>query len=311
MKPTSVATNKLSWGQKLAYGSGSLTNNLLPAALGVFMYFLVTGFGMDPFLAGLLGGIPRFFDALTDPIMGYITDNSRTGWGRRRPYIFVGAIVTGILFILLWQMSPENGQTFNFWYFLVMSLLYITGNTIFSTPFIGLGYEMSDDYNERTRLMGITNTIGQIAWMIVPWFWALISNPDYIFATQVEGVRKLSIVVAALCILTGIMPAIFCKEPPLPKETKDRPGVTLSGMWNVTKDASSFTICSMVTTRWPTTGSHGSGCPRSSALHRLGLPLCRLLSQPLWLFQSLPGWLPNGVRSRLSSFQRLYLSLVM
>ena len=69
MKPTSVATNKLSWGQKLAYGSGSLTNNLLPAALGVFMYFLVTGFGMDPFLAGLLGGIPRFFDALTDPIM--------------------------------------------------------------------------------------------------------------------------------------------------------------------------------------------------------------------------------------------------
>ena len=68
---------------------------------------------------------------------------------------------------------------------------------------------MSDDYNERTRLMGITNTIGQIAWMIVPWFWALISNPDYIFATQVEGVRKLSIVVAALSIVTGIMPAIL------------------------------------------------------------------------------------------------------
>ena len=211
MKKTTnlTSTGKLSWGQKLAYGSGSLTNNLLPAALGVFMFFLVTGFGMDPFLAGLLGGIPRFFDALTDPIMGYISDNTRTGWGRRRPYIFIGAIVTGILFILLWQMSPENGQPFNFWYFLVMSLLYITGNTIFSTPFIGLGYEMSDDYNERTRLMGITNTIGQVAWMIVPWFWALISNPDYIFATQVEGVRKLSIVVAALCILTGIMPAIF------------------------------------------------------------------------------------------------------
>lgn len=156
----SASARKLSWSQKMAYGSGSLTNNLLPAALGVFMYFLVTGFGMDPFLAGLLGGIPRLFDALTDPIMGYISDNTRTGWGRRRPYIFVGAIVTGILFILLWQMSPENGQTFNFWYFLVMSLLYITGNTIFSTPFIGLGYEMSDDYNERTRLMGITNTIG-------------------------------------------------------------------------------------------------------------------------------------------------------
>jgi GPH family glycoside/pentoside/hexuronide:cation symporter len=231
-----TSTRKLSIGQKLAYGSGSLTNNLLPAALGVFMFFLVTGYGMDPFLAGLLGGIPRFFDALTDPIMGYISDNSRTGWGRRRPYIFVGAVVTGILFILLWQMSPADGQTYNFWYFLVMSLLYITGNTIFSTPFIGLGYEMTDDYNERTKVMGIANIIGQTAWMIVPWFWALISNPDYIFATQVEGVRKLSIAVGALCIFTGVIPAIFCKEPPLPEEDSERPGVTLSGIWNVVKD---------------------------------------------------------------------------
>ena len=71
--PAGSPTNsRLSLGQKLAYGSGSLTNNLLPAALGVFMFFLVTGFGMDPFLARLLGGIPRFFDALTDPIMGYL-----------------------------------------------------------------------------------------------------------------------------------------------------------------------------------------------------------------------------------------------
>jgi len=236
MKNTETFTGRLSFGQKLAYGSGSLTNNLLPAALGVFMFFLVTGFGMDPFLAGLLGGIPRFYDAFTDPIMGYISDNTKSGWGRRRPYIFVGAIVTGILFILLWQMSPENGQTFNFWYFLVMSLLYITGNTIFSTPFIGLGYEMTDDYNERTRLMGITNSIGQVAWMIVPWFWALISNPDYIFATQVEGVRKLSIAVAALCIFTGIMPALFCKEVPQPEELENRPGITVAGLWNVVKD---------------------------------------------------------------------------
>lgn len=176
MKPVAVTTTRrLSMGQKIAYGSGSLTNNLLPAALAIFMFSSLRGLAWIRSLRACWESIPRFFDALTDPIMGYISDNTRTGWGRRRPYIFVGAIVTGILFILLWQMSPENGQTFNFWYFLVMSLLYITGNTIFSTPFIGLGYEMSDDYNERTRLMGITNTIGQIAWMIVPWFWALIS----------------------------------------------------------------------------------------------------------------------------------------
>ncbi|MFT5266569.1 MAG: GPH family glycoside/pentoside/hexuronide:cation symporter, partial [Polaribacter sp.] len=97
--------NKVPLGQKSAFGAGHLVLNLLPGALAVFMFFLVTAFGMDPFLAGLLGGLPRIFDAITDPIMGFITDNTKSKWGRRRPYIFVGAILSGILFALLFQMS--------------------------------------------------------------------------------------------------------------------------------------------------------------------------------------------------------------
>ena len=93
--------DKVPIGQKMAFGSGHLVLNLLPGALAVFMFFLVTAFGMDPFLAGLLGGLPRIFDALTDPIMGFISDNTKSRWGRRRPYIFVGAILSGILFALL------------------------------------------------------------------------------------------------------------------------------------------------------------------------------------------------------------------
>ncbi|MBN2481379.1 MAG: MFS transporter, partial [Bacteroidales bacterium] len=108
----------------------------MPGALGIFMFFLLTAFGMDPLLAGLLGGLPRLFDALTDPIMGFISDNTKSRWGRRRPYIFVGAIVSGLLFALLWQLDPENSQMYNFWYFLGFSLLYLIGNTIFATPLI-------------------------------------------------------------------------------------------------------------------------------------------------------------------------------
>ncbi len=197
--------------QKAAFGAGNLVNNLLPGSLGVFMFFLLTAFGMDPFLAGLLGGLPRFFDALTDPIMGYITDNTKSRFGRRRPYIFVGAILSGVLFAVLWQMNPENSQMYNFWYFLILSLVYIIGNTIYSAPLIGLGYEMTSDYNERTRLMGFSQTIGQVAWMIVPWFWVIIASPD-LFESQAIGVRKLSIVVGAICLILGLLPAIFCKE---------------------------------------------------------------------------------------------------
>ncbi|HMQ49974.1 MAG TPA: MFS transporter [Saprospiraceae bacterium] len=197
--------------QKAAFGAGHLVNNLLPGALGVFSFFLLTAFGMDPFLAGLLGGLPRIYDAISDPIMGYVSDNTKSKWGRRRPYIFIGAILSGILFALLWQLDADNSQQYNFWYFLLFSLIFLTGNTIFATPLIGLGYEMTFDYNERTRLMAFSQTIGQFAWMIVPWFWVLIANPD-LFATQAEGVRTLSIIVGGVCLVLGVLPAIFCKE---------------------------------------------------------------------------------------------------
>ena len=197
-------------GQKMAFGAGHLVLNLLPGALGIFMFFLLTAFGMDPFLAGLLGGLPRIFDALTDPIMGFISDNTKSRWGRRRPYIFVGAILSGIFFIVLWQLDPEDSVNYNFWYFLIMSMVFLIGNTMFATPLIGLGYEMTSDYNERTRIMAFSQTIGQIAWMIVPWFWVLIANPD-LFETQAIGVRRLSIIVGAVCLILGLLPAIFCK----------------------------------------------------------------------------------------------------
>lgn len=202
--------NKIPVMQKAAFGAGHLVNNLLPGALGVFSFFLLTAFGIDPALAGLLAAIPRFFDALSDPIMGFISDNTNSRWGRRRPYIFVGAILCGILFAVQWQMDAGNGATYNFWYFLIFSVLFIFSNTIYSTPLIGLGYEMTSDYKERTRLMGFSQVIGQIAWMIVPWFWVLIANEN-LYESQAHGVRELSMYVGFSCAALGLLPAIFCR----------------------------------------------------------------------------------------------------
>ncbi len=205
-----AAKDKVPILQKSAFGAGHLVLNLLPGSLAIFMFFLLTAFGMDPFLAGLLGGLPRIFDAITDPIMGFISDNTNSKYGRRRPYIFIGAILSGIFFIMLWQLDETNSQTYNFWYFLIMSMVFLIGNTMFATPLVGLGYEMTSDYNERTRLMAFSNTMGQIAWMIVPWFWVLIANPN-LFANQAIGVRQLSIIVGGICLVLGVLPAIFCR----------------------------------------------------------------------------------------------------
>ena len=202
---------KVPFQQKAAFGAGHFVLNLLPGVLGVYLQvFLLTAFGMDPVWAGLLGGLPRVFDALTDPLMGFISDNTTSKWGRRRPYIFSGAIISGILFILMWQLDENASQTFNFWYVMILQILFLVGNTMFATPLVGLGYEMTSDYNERTRLMSFANSMGQIAWIIVPWLYVIIPDTNT-FDNPAQGVRTMAVIVGVVCTVFGILPAIFCK----------------------------------------------------------------------------------------------------
>lgn len=202
---------KVPFQQKAAFGAGHFVLNLLPGVLGVYLQvFILTAFGMDPVWAGLLGGLPRVFDALTDPLMGFISDNTTSKWGRRRPYIFSGAIISGILFILMWQLDENASQTFNFWYVMILQTLFLVGNTMFATPLVGLGYEMTSDYNERTRLMSFANSMGQIAWIIVPWLYVIIPDTNT-FENPAQGVRTMAFIVGVVCTVFGILPSIFCK----------------------------------------------------------------------------------------------------
>lgn len=203
--------DRISIAQRLIYGLGGLINNLLAAASGGMMIVLNLGLGMNPALVGLLGSIPRFTDALTDPIMGYISDNTKSRWGRRRPYIFSGAIAVGIIFILLWQLPAGKSEMFYFWYFLIGSILFFAAYTVFATPWVALGYELTPDYHERTRLMGTQNFISQLAYVVSPWFLAIMTNETW-FADQIEGAAWLAIIIAVVTIAIGILPAIFLKE---------------------------------------------------------------------------------------------------
>ena len=160
--------DRIPLGQKIAFGMGMLGNQMFPAALAIFMVVLVRGLGMDPVLWGILFFLPRLVDAITDPVMGFISDNTRSRWGRRRPYIFIGSIITGLSYIAMWQIYPENSELFNFTYFLLLSIVFYVGLTVFATPYIAMGYETSNDYHERTRLMAVAQWIGQWAWVIVP-----------------------------------------------------------------------------------------------------------------------------------------------
>ena len=204
--------------EKIAFGFGMLANQMFPAALGIFIIVLIQDLGFAAIMWGVLQFTPRLFDAITDPIMGFISDNTKSKWGRRRQYVLIGGILMGISYIAMWQIYAENGLTYNFIYFLLWSLVFYLGLTIFSVPYVAMGYEMSDDFHERTQIMAIAQFIGQWAWVIAPWFWIILYDPEIYPKGADQGVRELSIWVAIACTLFAIAPAIFIKS----KSTIDR-----------------------------------------------------------------------------------------
>ena len=421
MSRQTAPEDRISFPHKVAYGIGGFVNNLLAQGIGNMMVVLTLALGMDFRAVGLLGGLPRFFDAVTDPLVGFISDKTRSRWGRRRPFLFVGAIAAGVIFALLWQMpaptqfrlklvdygsdgvysggetgepvgllesiggslkgivtvevmddvedevtvlppalvtggwvsvdvpladfdelatrehlsqilisgdltevyvdnvylyrtddttraepsgrdgggaapntaaptpavpaedvisffsgayddvpvqswstawdradvadaraggddvkhytnvrfaaidfgetpvdargmthvhmdiwTPEStgegwSQGTYFWYFLIGSLVFFLAYTIFATPWVALGYELTPDYNERTRLMGVQNFVANIAFIIGPWFLVIMTNPEW-FRNQMAGARFLALAICITTIVLGMLPAVFLRE---------------------------------------------------------------------------------------------------
>ena len=208
--------HKVPFGHKVAFGLGMLANQMFPAALGIFMVVLVQDMGFPTWMWGILFFLPRAYDAILDPIMGFISDNTRSKWGRRRQYVFIGAIMLGVGFVAMWQLQRADGIPYNFAYFLFWSLVFFTGLTVFSIPYVAMGYEMSDDFHERTSIMAVAQWIGQWAWVIAPWFWVVMYDPKW-FPSADSAARTLSVWVGVACMLLAMVPAVFLPS----RSTKD------------------------------------------------------------------------------------------
>jgi glycoside/pentoside/hexuronide:cation symporter, GPH family len=202
---------KVPMGQKIAFGLGMLAMQMFPAILGIFMVVLIEDLNFSGWMWSFVFLVPRIFDAITDPIMGFISDNTKSKWGRRRQYLFIGAILIGLAYIFMWQLYKEDALEYNFWYFFLWSLVFYLGLTIFSVPYVAMGYEMSDDFHERTNIMAISQWIGQWAWVIAPLFWIIMYDPNW-FPSADVAVRKLAIWVAIPCTIFALVPAFFMKS---------------------------------------------------------------------------------------------------
>ncbi len=206
--------DRLPRGRKIAFGVGGFAENFLHNALNIMATpFLNIGFGVSPALVSLAMTIPRLWDAFTDPVMGVISDNFRSRFGRRRPFIFVGGILTAVAFAGIWWIPSGLGQTGTFWAFLIGLFFYYTLFTVFVVPYLALGFEMTPDYNERTRVMSYRSFFSTAAGFAMNWLYWLTQRD--VFDGIVDGMRWVGIGCGILLACAAMVPAIFVKEAPL------------------------------------------------------------------------------------------------
>jgi GPH family glycoside/pentoside/hexuronide:cation symporter len=195
---------------KIGYAFGAMTDNLIMNAFGgLVMPVYNLALFVDPVLLGWAVAIPRIFDAIIDPVIGNISDNTRTRWGRRRPYIFIGAILCALLLPVIW-MSPSHSNWGVFTWLLIFGFLYLVAYSVFIVPYQALGFEMTTDYDERTRLLAWPNYIGLTMSFLLPWLPRMIELKA--FGGPVQGAIWVSVGAGLIIFVSGMMPALFGRE---------------------------------------------------------------------------------------------------
>ncbi len=144
---------RLPVASKLVYALGDHTVNVaLSAASLLYLFFLTSEAGVRPALAGLVMWVARAVDAITDPLMGRISDLTPWKVGRRRGYFLIGALPFGVFFSLMWVTFPEASQATKFAYYAAVYVGVSLAMTCLSVPYLALIPEMATDYDERTSL---------------------------------------------------------------------------------------------------------------------------------------------------------------
>lgn len=190
--PSSSQPNKLSTWTKVAYAIGDLANSMGPGTIIPFWYlfFLTDVAHLKPALAGitiLVGGI---WDAINDPLVGILSDRTRTRWGRRRPFLLFGAVPFGITFALLWIVPPIENQIFLALYFALIYILFDTVFTFVSCPYFALTPELTLDHDERTSLTTYRMTVSILSGLLAAVGFSLILDayPDQQAAFKYMGI---------------------------------------------------------------------------------------------------------------------------
>jgi Na+/melibiose symporter-like transporter len=189
-------------GQEITWASGSLATGAVFNVMALFgLFYLSTILGIEAGVAGLLLFIVRIYDAITDPLMGTISDRTRHRWGARRPYLLLGSLTLGVAFALFFNLPTLNGAAM-IAVVLATLILYSTSYTIFAVPYLAMSPDIAPDYDSRTRLMSM-----RVFFLIVGVLLGSTGGPMLVQAAGDgrRGYAVLGFAIGALVIVGGLV----------------------------------------------------------------------------------------------------------
>lgn len=197
---------KISNKTKLSYGIGNLGYGTISQTMSNFIMFFGTSvLGISGTLVGIAVAISAFWDGLSDPIVGYLSDRHKSKiFGRRLGFMLIATFGMAVFNLLLWSIPQSLSMGFKFVWLIVCLIAIETFNTCFATPYVALGIDISPDYNDQSSLQGF-KTVFFILGMILPTILMMIFMPSKQGASQLlqSGYINISYITSILCIICG------------------------------------------------------------------------------------------------------------
>lgn len=171
-------TDRVPWRTKIAFSAGALEEAAISAAGVATMLFYNQVLGLSAYLCGVVFLVASIVDAVSDPLIGSLSDNYRSRWGRRHPFMLAALLPLGLGFYLMYAPPGGMSETFYFWWFMGTMVLLRIGKTFYVVPHDALGAEMTDDYHERTQIFGINSVVQMAASALLGVFVLVVLFPS-------------------------------------------------------------------------------------------------------------------------------------
>lgn len=203
---------KLSNSAKLAFGVGALGKDLCYAIISYFlMIYFTDTVGLTPFFVGNLFLVARIWDAFNDPMMGFIVDNTRTKWGKFRPWILVGTVINAVFLIFLFRHPANLEGTALYAYYSVLYILWGMTYTVMDIPYWSMLPSLSSTKEERDFMSVIPRIFASTASLLMGAF--AINLVDKLGGgDKAKGYASLTVLIAIIFVLTSLITVVFVKD---------------------------------------------------------------------------------------------------